>query len=602
MSADTSLSALRNNWSAAWQRALSVWSRFTRLSEPIWCMSDEDAAKEGLTESFAMIRFVDQAVVINLKQAQKLGLDGYPVEILAHEIGHHILAPANLDDHARCIARMRWALPTLETHAGMVANLYTDLLINDRLKRSEKLRMDEVYIQLGAKTNSRLWNLYMRIYEILWSLQKGTLTSLKMDDQLEGDALLGARVVRVYARDWLEGAGRFAALVLPYLLQDTQEAAQRMQTWHDTRDAGKGGIPNGLVDVDDAEQSGAIHPANDPALNGLGDAPETREPAPTTPDQNPSTPKTSGGQKREPYQYGEILRAMGVNLNDHEIAVKYYRERAAPYLIKFPAKEIPESAEPLPEGLEPWEIGDPLDNADWFESVLRSPRVVPGVTTFQRVYGTTQGSLPERQPLHLDLYVDCSGSMPNPQKQTSFLTLAGAIIALSALRAGARVQATLWSGKQQFKSTDGFVRDETEVLRILTGYYGGSTQFPIHILRETYANRRPTDAPVHIFHISDDGISTMFETDDKKNSGWDVAALALKKARGGGTMVLNLPADWETRNNPKYAYNPYPIIVKAKNGQGWDVNRIGTWEELVAFARRFSQKTYEDWTYAKTLV
>ena len=43
------------------------------------------------------------------------------------------------------------------------------------------------------------------------------------------------------------------------------------------------------------------------------------------------------------------------------------------------------------------------------------------------------------QPLDLDLYVDCSGSMPNPQVNVSYLTLAGAIVALSALRAGARV-------------------------------------------------------------------------------------------------------------------------------------------------------------------
>ncbi|HQV68435.1 MAG: VWA domain-containing protein [Anaerolineae bacterium] len=594
MSADTSLPALRARWSAAWPKAMNVWSRFTRLGEPVWCMSDEDAAKEGLTESFAMIRFVDQAVVINLKQVAALGLDGYAPEILAHEIGHHILAPANLDDHARCIARMRWALPTLEAQANMVANLYTDLLINDRLQRGENLRMAEVYIQLGNRSKSRLWNLYMRMYEILWSLQKGTLTQISiLDDRMEGDALLGSRVVRVYARDWLDGAGRFAALVLPYLLEEKDEQEKALKVWQDTRDAGKGGIPNGLVDVDDAEQSGAIHPANDPALNGAGDEQNPPAEEKSAPGDASST-QTGGGQKREPYQYGEILRALGVTLTDHEIAVKYYRERAAPYLIKFPAKEIPESSEPLPEGLAPWEIGDPLDTADWFESVLRSPRVVPGVTTFQRVYGTTQGSLPERQPLYLDLYVDSSGSMPNPQRQTSFLTLAGAIIALSALRAGARVQATLWSGKNQFVKTDGFVRDETEVLRILTGYFGGSTQFPIPILRETYASRRPSDAPVHIFHISDDGISTMFEADEKNNSGWNVAAMALKKARGGGTMALAIPQNWETLNYPKSSYNPLPTILKARNEQGWDVNRIGSWDELVAFARRFSQKTYEE--------
>ena len=59
-------------------------------------------------------------------------------------------------------------------------------------------------------------------------------------------------------------------------------------------------------------------------------------------------------------------------------------------------------------------------------------------------------------------------------------------MALSALRAGARVQATLWSGAQQFETSGGFIRDEHRILEILTGYIGGSTAFPIHVLRETF--------------------------------------------------------------------------------------------------------------------
>ena len=66
----------------------------------------------------------------------------------------------------------------------------------------------------------------------------------------------------------------------------------------------------------------------------------------------------------------------------------------------------------MPEGLEPWDIGHALDAADWLQSVLQSPRVVPGMTTVQRVWGTSEGHEPKREPLDLDLYVDCSGSMP----------------------------------------------------------------------------------------------------------------------------------------------------------------------------------------------
>src|SRR5690606_21682948 len=127
---------------------------------------------------------------------------------------------------------------------------------------------------------------------------------------------------------------------------------------------------------------------------------------------------------------------------------------------------------------------DPLDAVDWLQSLMQSPTVVPGVTTVQRIHGLAPGLEPEAEPVDLDMYVDSSGSMPNPQQRTSFLALAGAVIALSALRAGARVQATLWSGKSQYLHTAGFVRSEDEILEVLTGYFGGGTAFPIHRLRE----------------------------------------------------------------------------------------------------------------------
>src|SRR5262245_406811 len=131
--ARTSLEALRLQWLAQWPAALALWSRFTRLSEPRWCFTDYEAQVEGLTGSFAMIRLTDQAVVVNLAEIAQRQLDGFALEILAHEIGHHVYTPADLDDHARMIARMRWGLPTREHHANFISNLYADLLINDRL-------------------------------------------------------------------------------------------------------------------------------------------------------------------------------------------------------------------------------------------------------------------------------------------------------------------------------------------------------------------------------------------------------------------------------------------------------------------------------------
>lgn len=578
---DKALEKIRDDWQARWHEALALWSRFTKLREPRWCFTDKDAKLEHLEESFAMIRLTDHAVVLNLAEIRRYRLEDYAVEILAHEIGHHVYCPADLSDQGRMLARMRRALPTKETSAPFIANLYADLLINDRLQRGASLRMADIYKKLGNDSGDPMWTFYMRTYEVLWSLQKGTLAKGDITATLDLDAQLGARLIRAYAKDWLGGAGRFAALCLNYLLEsDGAAMRQLIKGWMDIKNAGVGAVPDGLIDIDPDELTGALHPMEDEELSGVsrdGKSDDGRQAKP-----KPYAPSLGAqGQAREPFEFGEILKGLGVNLDAHELAIHYYRERAIPYLIQFPSRELPESKEPLIEGLDVWDVGSPIEEVDWIESAIVSPAIIPGVTTVQRTYGTSSGSLPQREPLDLDLYVDCSGSMPNPQYSTSFLTLAGAIISLSALRAGSRVKATLWSGKHDFQTTGEFIRDERAILKILTGYIGGATAFPIHLLRDTFQSRQPTDRPVHILVISDDGVDTMFHKDEKGNSGWEVSRQALDSGRGGGTMVLNLWGDWKD----------IAELVKASE-QGWSLHRVQNWEQLVEFARAFSRAKY----------
>ncbi len=584
-------------WQAAWPKALATWSRYTRLQLPRLCESRVEAAQEGLTGSFAMIRFKDQRIVIDVAQILSLGLEDYGLEILAHEIGHHVLVPGNMTDQLRLLARIRAGLPTLEAHAPLVANLYADLLINDRLQRQEGLRLADIYRRLakaaegqGPKDRSSLvFDLFLRIFEHLWSLERGNLGPDSDDARIAGDAWLGARLIRVYAGDWMRGAGGFAALVLPYLVDDADAAREALKHLLDTLGAGEGSEPYGGIDID-GDETGALHPAYDPAVTG-DDEPADAPQDGTTPADADSSRRATGGQTREPFQYGELLRAAGLKLDDHEAAVRYYRERALPYLVPFPRRTRPTSPEPQLEGLDPWDLGDPIDALDGLQSVLLSPRVIPGVTTVQRHYGEEPGQTLARMPIDLDMYVDSSGSMPNPQQRTSFPSLAGAVIALSALRAGSRVQVTLWSGKKQFMHTPGFVRDEHAILRTLTGFYGGATAFPIHQLRDTYLAGGRRERPVHILHISDDGITTMFDQDERGNDGWDIAARALLAAGGGGSMALQLRADWETVGKG-WAAKAYQDLQRARKEQGWDIHAIDKLDDLLAFAKAFSKRHY----------
>ena len=582
---------LIERWRAAWPQALDVWSKFTRLRDPALCASSVEASREGLSGSFAMIRLLDQSVVVDLPLVAALGLQDYGLEVLAHEIGHHILAPGSAGDQFRLLARMRRALPTLEQHAPMVANLYTDLYINDRLQRQAGLRMADIYRKLeqaketDSPASGKVWTLYMRIYENLWQLPKGELGGGAADERLDTDAWLGARLIRVYANDWMLAAGRFATLLLPYLVDDTGalKGIDPSRYFHDTRDAARGCQTYGAQQIEDDEQDGAIHPVHDQRISGIedeavGEGPEDK------------ARKRSGGQLREPFELGDILKASGIDLTDHEIAIRYYRERALPHLVKFPSRPAPESDEPQMEGLSPWDIGDPLDEIDWLQSVMQSPRPIPGVTTVRREYGREPAREADHVPVDLDMYVDSSGSMPHPQQHTSFLTLAGAVIALSALRAGARVQVTLWSGKHEVMQTPGFVRDEDMILGVLTDFYGGGTAFPIHCLRETYAGRR--ERPTHILMISDDGITTMFDSDELGNSGWEISAKALKEGGAGGTMALNLAAGWDKAGGSQWTRRTRDDLTRARDEQGWDIHAVERYEDLLEFARLFSQRHY----------
>ena len=580
-------------WQAAWPKALAVWSRYTQLRLPQLCESRVQAASEGLQGSFAMIRLKDQRVVIDLQAIRELQLDDYAVEVLAHEIGHHVLVPSNMTDHLRLLSRIRAGLPTLERHAPMVANLYADLLINDRLQRQEGLRLADIYRRLAAASDagserptSLVWDLYLRTYEHLWKLERGSLGARANDPRIDGDAWLGARLVRVYASDWLRGAGGFAALMLPYLVEDVEAAQGAVRHLLDTLDAGDACEPFGGLEIDDGEAE-PVHPVDDAAVTGEAtdgaDALASTESAPAT--------LPGRGQAREPFEYGELLRAAGLKLDDHEAAVRYYRERALPHLVPFPRRLRPDSPEPQLEGLDPWEMGDPVDTLDALQSVLLSPSVIPGVTTVQRHYGQEPGQALATSPVDLDLYVDSSGSMPNPQQRVSYLSLAGAIVALSALRAGSRVQVTLWSGKQQFMRTDGFVRDEQAILRTLTGFYGGGTAFPTHLLRDTYLGPVRRDRPAHLLLVSDDGITTMFDKDERGNDGWDIAGCALAAAGGGGSMALHLPKDWD-RVHQGWAADAYRDLRRARDQQGWELFAISEQEDLMAFARAFSTRHY----------
>lgn len=574
---------------AAWPGALVAFSPYTRLAPPILCHTREDEQREGLQGSFAMIRIRDERIVIGLAQIVERALGDHAHAILAHEVGHYVHAPGTLLEHVRLHDRIRRTLPPeLASHAALVANLYTDLLLNDRLQRSNTADIAAVYVALRGPDTSALWTVYMRAYERLWLLAPGTLTAPPPDD-LEGDADLVARIVRTFRDRWLDGAPSFALLIAPYL-ESLPTEHSGLAPWMDTAGASLGdGVPDGLTD-DDFDPASVRHPAVDPALGDDGEEPgeaATPEPAAPTTRPAPGAARGSDGRPdrrkvvRGPKEWLDLLRAVGVKREPRELVARYYRELAMPNVVPFPAQRIERAGEPLPEGLDVWEAGGALEAIDWFETLARSPVVVPGLTTVQRVHGVTEGGEPERRPPDLYVGIDCSGSMGNPAHQVAYPVVAGVVLTLSALRAGARVMACLsgeWHGQGQFTQTPGFVRDERAVLGVLTDYLGTGCSFGLPRLVTTFVDAPKPRRPVHILVVSD---SDLFSEIDGTQDGWALARRAVEQAGGGASAVLRLG------RGDHYA----PHLQQLRDA-GFTPYLVASELELVAFARAFARRTF----------
>ncbi len=605
VSKSTELENLRDAWRAQWPQALALWSPYARLSDPIWCLNSQDAHREHLTSSFAMIRFSDNAVVLNLEDIAERGLAGFPLEVMAHEIGHHIYCPGDLNDHARMLVRVRRGLPGVEQHAPMIANLYADLFINNRLQRHHGLQLDRIYARLGdgGRGGSVLWRIYLRMYELLWRLDRGTLVKTPLTDGQEGDAQLGARLIRVYARDWMKGAASFGALCLSYLTE--AEGNKLRMAARELLDSDGGGsdgaLPEGLSEIEGDENEPVLHPSEDPLVVGDSAEPsgEDKGNSGGGQDDEPNS-KDRGGKKtyqryRSVADYRKLIKQLNPRASEEDVTLRYYRERALPYLIRFPEKETPVAQEPMPEGLETWDIGRPLTEVDWMESITRSPHVVPGVTTLARVYGDSPGQDPHKEPFDLYIGIDCSGSMPNPRAQLSYPVLAGFIVALSALRAGGRVMACLSGEPGKSIATDGFRRDQDSVLRLLTQYLGMGYSYGIFRLDDMVAQLAARHRPVHVLILTDTDIYSSLsekhgEKPGRKNAqrtGWDAAQEALRKADGGGTMLLHAPAQMN-------AYiKKFEGDAKLLVAQGWRLAYVSDWDEVLEFARNFARQLWE---------
>ncbi|GAB3587332.1 hypothetical protein [Calidifontibacter terrae] len=551
---------LRARWQQAWPAALACWGGMLRLSEPVLLLDEPSTTVPEL----AWFSIDEVRATVNLRKAIELGIADQPLPVLAHEIGHHVLAPTDLTGLARMVQRCRRGLVDRDDRAAEMANLWSDLLINDRLTRQHHLDMAGPYRAAAAavvesgRPGVDYFEVFLRTFEILWQLPAQSLTTAQVTAQKDLDAQVLARHARVFARDPIEGAGGFAALMRRWL----PEGEERIAVCAIENSGGT------APEIDDADAGGVpLHPALDPRVNP--------EAPPLAKDDGDDDVPAAGGQRFGPSDLSALYAAMHV---ERDAAYDWYLRRASRHLVPFPRDEQTPKTEPEMQGLEEWGIGEELSEIDWTATALGSPTVVPGMTTRRRVIIRDAGVEADQRPVDLDLYIDSSQSMPHPRWLMSPAVLAGTVLVLSALRVGARVRVTSWAGPGQVSSTVEFTRDRELAVGELLRYHGGGTSFPLAQMAQAYDQRSNGTTTgrrrCHIAVISDDGVSSMFGK-GQPDYLQGVAQAALTLAGGGGTLVLMVPDS---------------LLDEARAIAGdYTVLGVGS-GDMIEFARAFTQR------------
>jgi hypothetical protein len=156
-----------------------------------------------------------------------------------------------------------------------------------------------------------------------------------------------------------------------------------------------------------------------------------------------------------------------------------------------------ESSLLLPTTTTPWEAGDDPRGIDWIQSVLTYGKLAAALP-LRRDYEADEGGSDPRDVPAMEIYLDTSGSMPNPIIQTNAMTLAAQILTASTLRKGGRVRGCVFSAGTPLTSS--WMYNENTARDFFLNHSGGGTDYPFQLL-----NRWTDDTPKAIRVIISDG-------------------------------------------------------------------------------------------------
>lgn len=530
----------------AWPRAQAHWSSFLAMTDPVLATA---------LPAVAQIHLGTRQVSLDAGEIRKHGLEDCIEALLAHEVGHHVRYPGTLAVQARMRLLERSLIPYPDCS---VINLFTDLMINEQLGAVYRAPLVRAYRALAPVErwqDGPLLGFYLTVYEEIWQLPPGHLLGAAATGYeaaypgFRADAQLLAQDLFHLEPNLYTQFLFFLSVALRYLAPPSGAPA--------TLD---GRCSSGEPSVDD--WADAITPSAQEraaVARALREGWIRRELA----------DRLVGEHARE----RRIAGLPGAGTDDArqvpEIMASYYRQEAERHLFRVPTRRVLGEAV-VPTTLDDWELGDPVRSIDW-QATLRSRGDIYGAASPLRrdIVADHEGLEQPAERPRVEIYLDVSGSMPNPIVSINAMTLAAEVLAVGAVRAEGAVRALLYStGTTELWS---WCRSEAEIARFLMHYIGAGTAFPFDRLAASV--RECGREQPHRVVITDRDFDTNFDADREH-------AVTVAEAASRGRLVLLL-------------HHPAPERVRGYEALGASVVAVAELDDLPRAAASLARALFE---------
>lgn len=457
----------------AWQDALAVWDMEVKLSPPERYQGKRGKSHWKGDEPLAYIDLETRQVVVNFDLLDQMGAVGSLTAVLAHEIGHHVRFPHTLGLAAALQVLEQRLIPGIKQS---LTNLFFDLLVNEFVGRTRADELAQVYRGFVAQSKgdtSALFDFYLVVYEELWG-KEGDLAPASLASGMEKnypghrvEARLFVQTFYALTDVYLQFV-YFCSVFIRYI-PDPSKFEYRIPLGAD--------VPRPDEDDFDAAVRG----------NGTEQGQDALEEARAR-----GWIKDSGLLDREEADPLTTIDRITSHLPGsaqvefrRALVSKHYKRLVEQYILKLPAVTPP--PEPvLPSVLEEWEWGDSPRKIDWTGSIL-SQGPLAAVRPLRRDLLADEPSPREQELSAVEIYLDTSGSMPDPQNALNTMTLAAQILSTSAIRKKGIVRGIVYSAGPPLVSD--WMYDEETARRFLLNYAGGGTDYPFDLLKK-YAEER----------------------------------------------------------------------------------------------------------------